>query len=150
MHRLRSTTPVDNNPFSPQETQRKSTVSAPLTQNVTESCNPYRGTRPAVYPQKSTSPFISIALRRSLFSFFIYYFLPGRCWWEIDLAARLLYNRRSLKRGPFRPAMDHQVTHHETHFPTQHPQTRSYPRFPCSYGYQKWSCRPVASSRQRS
>lgn len=150
MHRIRSNTPVDNKPFSPQETQRKPTVNAPFAQNVLESCKPYRQERPAVYPQKSTSPSISTALRGALYSFFIYYFLPVRCWLEIDLAARLLYNRRSLKRGPFRPAMDHQVTHHETHFPTQHPQARSYPRFPCSYGYQKWSCRPVASSRQRS
>ncbi|PNG11620.1 hypothetical protein CXK94_03285 [Stutzerimonas stutzeri] len=36
-------------------------------------------------------------------------FYQAEVWLEIDLAGQLLYNRRSLKRGPFRPAMDHQV-----------------------------------------
>ena len=89
-------------------------------------------------------------IKKSFNSFSIYYFLHLTCWLEIDLAPRLLYNRRSLKRGPFRPATDHQVTHHETHFPTQHPQARSHPRFPCSYGHQERPRRTVASSRQRS
>lgn len=45
--------------------------------------------------------------KSSLILFFL--FLLGRSWLEIDLTRLLLYNRRSLERGPFRPAMDHQV-----------------------------------------
>ncbi|GEM_PF-4941106 len=47
---------------------------------------------------------------KKAFKFFLSFLICLSCrWLEIDLAAQLLYNRRSLKRGPFRPATDHQV-----------------------------------------
>lgn len=73
--------------------------------------------------------------------------LPGTGWKLTCLAA---FSRiaRLLKRGPSRPVVDHQVKRHETYFPTQRPQARSHPRFPCSHGHQERPSSPVASPRQ--
>jgi len=98
--------PVNNMASCPHLIQGVFTTAAPLPQRLSGCAKARYKRASGVYPQNYGSPSTDTASEKlNSFSFFIS-ILSG---WKIDLITQLLYNRRSLKRGPFRPTTDHQV-----------------------------------------